>query len=522
MASPANDSDRQVERALNTHRRRFAVLCAIFVALTVSVVSTSVLAIISIDVGRAYVTGEGQYSKAQKSALIRLQQFVYTGDLARYGEFREFLKVPLGDRQAREALDRPVPDYAAARLGFLAGNIPAPDIFRMSLAYVYLKQWAPIARAADTWRKADECIAALLNLGETVRTEIGEKHNTDAAPALTREISTIDRQLTSLESEFGANIRDVEGLILRFAIESLVVASLVFLALGSLRIWQISFKTAETEIAIWRSNDELARAKSVAEKADRLKSSFLASMSHELRTPLNAVIGFSELMKNEVLGPIANEKYRDYAGDIHDAGSHLLSLINDILDLSRIEAGKLSLVLEPVPLGDLVSEVEALCRDRAKHGHVRLEPRLPKEDSTIIADRLRMRQILINLVTNAIKFSNPGEAVEIWAGRRDDGSFEISVRDTGIGMTPEGIEVALTPFGQVDHGLNRKYEGSGLGLPITMRLAEMHGAAFAVKSELNCGTTVSIVFPAERVQSAVGTAVETAKIEFAQFEPLRA
>jgi signal transduction histidine kinase len=238
-------------------------------------------------------------------------------------------------------------------------------------------------------------------------------------------------------------------------------------------------------------------AKESADTSNRLKSQFLANMSHELRTPLNAIIGFSQLIETEVFGP-GLPRYRDYATDIHGAGAHLLSLINDILDISRAEAGKLDLRLETVDLAGLIQECAHLMRGRAEEQNLRLTLEIASLPPLLI-DRLRVKQVLLNLLSNAIKFTPKGGVVTIEADRNAKGGVGICVRDTGIGIAPEMIPIAFEPFRQIDSYLSREYEGTGLGLSLVKTLIELHDGAVAMESTPKKGTSVFISFPASRV-----------------------
>src|SRR6185312_10945420 len=218
--------------------------------------------------------------------------------------------------------------------------------------------------------------------------------------------------------------------------------------------------------------------------------------SHELRTPLNAILGFSDILQSESFGPVGNPRYREYAQSIHASGAHLLGLINDILDLSRLDSGHLELVREPVDLAalaeDCIQDVSALAEREGIALACEVEPVL------VIADCRRLKQMLLNLMSNAVKFTPSGGRVTL-AARLDGGGFSIAVSDTGIGMATEHIPKALERFGQVDSSLSRKYEGTGLGLPLTKALAELHGATLAIESEPNAGTTVTIRFPSDAI-----------------------
>jgi len=230
--------------------------------------------------------------------------------------------------------------------------------------------------------------------------------------------------------------------------------------------------------------------------ANRAKSEFLANMSHELRTPLNAILGFSEIIKSEALGPADNTKYRDYAEDIHDSGQHLLEVINDILDLSKIEAGKEELQETKIEVSDLVQSVMTLVKTRAFNTGLEIEVDISGALSSFVADERKMKQILVNLLSNAIKFTEPGKKVALTVRYREDGGHDFQVADDGIGMAPEDIPTSLAEFGQVDSELARKYPGTGLGLPLTKALVELHGGMLEIQSSLGAGTTVTVHLPA--------------------------
>jgi signal transduction histidine kinase len=241
-------------------------------------------------------------------------------------------------------------------------------------------------------------------------------------------------------------------------------------------------------------------AKETAERSNRIKSEFLANMSHELRTPLNAIIGFSEIIGAEVFGP-GLPRYRDYASDINGAGKHLLSLINDILDISKAEAGKLDLHFEPIELEILLGECARLMRGRAAEKDLRIALVIASLPPLLI-DRLRTKQILLNLLSNAIKFTPEGGTVSIQAERDTAGRVVICVRDSGIGIAPETIPLVFEPFRQVDSTLSRKYEGTGLGLPLVKTLVELHDGEVTIESALGKGTSVFIFLPASRCMAA--------------------
>jgi signal transduction histidine kinase len=235
-----------------------------------------------------------------------------------------------------------------------------------------------------------------------------------------------------------------------------------------------------------------------SDRSNRAKSRFLANMSHELRTPLNAVIGFSEVIRDQTLGADAVVQYRDYAGHIHEAGEHLLRIINDVLDISKIEAGKLELHEGEVDVAEAVDAAVRFVRQAAAEGGLTIVTAVPDDLPMLLADELRVKQILLNLMSNAVKFTHPRGTVTIGAGPRAEG-MALWVRDTGIGMSSEEVVTAAEPFRQAEHALSRAHQGAGLGLSLVEGFARLHGGSMEIVSAPAQGTTVTVIFPAKRI-----------------------
>jgi two-component system cell cycle sensor histidine kinase PleC len=246
-----------------------------------------------------------------------------------------------------------------------------------------------------------------------------------------------------------------------------------------------------------RLNAQLVEAKQRAEEANQSKTEFLARVSHELRTPLNAIIGFSEMMSQGMFGPIEPPRYAAYVRDILVSGRHLLELVNDVLDLSKIEAGKMTLREAEIDLPLFVPQIIRLIEKTAAEKQLVLEVELAGELPKLVADQRAIRQMLLNLLSNAIKFTLPGGSVRLAIGVAD-GRLTVAVEDTGIGIAQENIAECFRPFDQVDNVLTRRFEGSGLGLAITKALIELHGGAIDLTSTVGVGTKVTLTFPRER------------------------
>ena len=317
-----------------------------------------------------------------------------------------------------------------------------------------------------------------------------------------------DREIATVELTYDiANLLD-ERHRTRLELVPYIVAFTAILALilwvALMRLVLLPMQRTDTQLNITAKelagrNLELRQALRHAEVANKAKTSLMSNMSHELRTPLNAIIGFSETMKDSIFGPMGNEQYEEYAEHIHSSGTHLLQLINDILDVSAIEEGKLELREGEINIVDTCEAAIRMIAPRARESDIALNGINKQDLPLLMADPLRLKQVFINLISNAVKFTPEHGSVLCDAFINDGGDMVITITDTGMGMDDEGIEKAMIKFGQVDGSLSRTHEGTGLGLPLTKGLVEMHGGTLKITSELGEGTKVTVRFPSERV-----------------------
>ncbi|HWD29210.1 MAG TPA: ATP-binding protein [Rhizomicrobium sp.] len=604
--------------AARTPWRGFALIAGLFVVLLAAALTTSWAAIEVVNETRAYATGEGRYSKAEKMAVLDLHRYADFRDAADYAAFKADLSVPLGDHAGRVALSGDPIDFDAARAGFLRGQNHPDDIAGLIRLYRRFSWWHPFAAAIADWRAADALIGGLIDEAAKLHARIAAGTLDDAARnAAIRRIDALDNRITDRENTFSTHMGEAARMATTLVVAGLGVSTVLLWAIGiffasrlfrgqvrldrqlaasearfrdyaevasdwywemntdnrivymSERIYDImdvapgavinfdgvkmirdsaadpahrdealkaiaerrpfraltlrfaahggdegfaaiagkprfaedgtflGYRGVGADITVQvRDAIALKEAKTRAEEANRAKSEFLANMSHELRTPLNAILGFSDIIRQRLFGTEAIDRYADYAADIHGSGAHLLGIINDILDLSKIEAGRAVLDERATTLDAVVKDATTFIGDRWKGVH--FEVTLPSPPVGIFVDDRKLTQILVNLLSNAFKFTPQGGTVALSAARTPEGGLGITVRDTGIGIAPEDIATVLSPFGQVESALSRTHHGTGLGLPLANSLAQMHGGTLSLQSTVGGGTTVTIILPAAR------------------------
>ncbi|MNK89715.1 Autoinducer 2 sensor kinase/phosphatase LuxQ [compost metagenome] len=473
---------------------------------------TLLFAMNTLSAVRTFVSGESAWSKAQKDAVISLHKYALTRNEVNYLAFQKALLVPRGDTIARRALEEVPVNRVRARQGFLQGDVHPEDIPGVILLITRFRNFHYVADAITIWRKGDDLTNQIAAYGEELHVLI-QQRVTDAelVPTLDR-IGDINDQLSKLESEFSQTLGKASRFIEKVLMLALLLVVLIVESTGLILIISLSRNLTtglrelnEAAYAVGhgqfdvhipvRSGDELGQlaeglnkmaadledsigTRRQAEQANKLKSLFLANMSHEIRTPLAAIIGFSDILKD----PLVPEKERlQFADIIHRTSENLTRIINDILDLSKVEAGHLDIQKSIFSLALFLDDIRAVATMKANDKGLKIEfKKIGEVPDLIYTDELRLRQVLTNILGNAVKFTERGSVLMTYEVRDENLIFTIT--DTGMGIAAEKIPLLFQPFSQVDSSVSRKYEGTGLGLLLSRRLAEKLGGNVILKS----------------------------------------
>jgi signal transduction histidine kinase len=484
---------------------------------------------------RSYVNGEALWSKAQKNAVNNLERYARGGNELYYRRFLENVKVPLGDHRARLGLEKSDLDLDSAREGFLAGGNHPEDILPMVNFYKRFHSMAHFARALEAWREADAKLFELVRLGAELhqRMTINPSRSKTESSTLLEQISDLNLQLTDLENEFSMRLGEASRWVERILIVLLLCAVFTIegagifltsslgrnLSSGLNELLSATVKVGRGDfnhIVPIRSNDELGKLaaglnvmtaslrqqvneRAQAQQASQAKTLFLANMSHEIRTPLNAILGFSELLQDP---DISNEEKRQYFDIVKRTGANLTTLISDILDISKIESEQLDIEKSVFSIAQLLTDLKMVLRLRFGEKGIQLNvTQRGTVAEFILSDSLRLRQILVNMIGNAIKFTERGSVHVVYEVL--EGQLVFTVKDTGVGISAEQVHLLFKPFSQGDHSARKRYGGTGLGLIISQRLAQLLGGSVELKqSSVDIGSTFEIRIDYQPVDKA--------------------
>lgn len=484
---------------------------------------------------RAFVSGEALWSKAQKTAVLSLHKYAKTGERDHYLAYLDALQVPLGDRQARMELEKESPDMEVIYQGFVRGRIDEEDIPGLVKLVQRFSEVPQLRRALDIWAEGDRLLRLLTEEGSALHAAVGRGASQAELNAILARVDALDTELTEVEANFSYALGDASRWMERWLLIVLMVAVALFgfggvyLTFSFLRNLRRDLQELEdTTVSIGqgdfsrrvpvRSEDDVGRLgvalnrmaeqlefsvgeQKQAEKASEIKSQFLANMSHEIRTPLGAMLGFAELLRDRGLSPSEREAYIEI---ILRTGNNLSKVLNDVLDISKVEAGQMDVELVPCALMDILHEIRELmilkCASKGLRLELELAPNLPTRIKT---DPYRLKQILINLISNSIKFTDHGK-VRLSA-RLEGFDLLFSVADSGIGLTNAERGRLFQPFSQTNTAMNRKYEGTGLGLILSKRLANlMSGDVYLESSIPGQGSVFVARIPAHLPEFQIG------------------
>jgi signal transduction histidine kinase len=480
-----------------------------FVIVAIVLVAMSVFFMDVLSAARAYVGGESLWSKGQKQAVQALERYAHSGAESAWLNYQQAIAVPLGDRVAREEMEKPTFDAHVARRGLLAGANHEDDIDGMIRLFRWFRRVSFIDEAIRTWAEGDELIAQLTNSADQLRAAVRAGAPPAALASLLQRIDDLDRRLTPLEVRFSATLGEATRKTLQLLTALMVGMAVLLTVLGGLVARGVAARGVRIEAQLLASEERLREANEqleqrVAERTrelreanerlmelDRMKSQFLATMSHELRTPLNSILGFTSLMRDGLAGPLTPEQQRQL-GFVHGSGEHLLALINDLLDLSRIESGRMDVTVAPFDFAAVAAEVGHNLKPLAEQKGLALEIEVPRP-LMVVGDRRKCYQVLLNLANNAVKFTERG-AVRIDA-QAQGGKLTASVSDTGIGIRPEQQRLLFEAFRQLDGTPRRLYEGTGLGLHLCRKLLDLMAGEIRVESEFRTGSRFSFTVP---------------------------
>lgn len=486
--------------------KKLYLLVGIMMLLIAAELFTLLFAMNTLSAVRAFVSGEGLWSKAQKAAVLNLQNYARTFNGSYYEEFHRNLEVPFGDHIARLELEKPEPNYDVIFEGFEKGQIHRDDIPQIIKLFERFKNYAYLKEAISIWRKGDDLILSLMEEGQNLHGIISSyNQDPNEINAAISRINDIDAQLTSLENNFsytlGAGSRWLENILMIvlvlavLTIESTGLLCTYFfsrnlsMGLKDLNTLALNVTSGNYDHTIKvRSQDEIGQLaenfnkmtatikqnvgeREQAENANRIKSLFLANMSHEIRTPLGAILGFTELLRDP---HITNEERQQYIDIIQKTGSSLTKIINDILDISKVEAGRITIEKTTFSLKALIQEVKSIAELRCNEKGISLSfEKIGDIPANVYTDPDRLRQVIMNVLNNAVKFTDNGEIkVKIY---QELSKLVFVVTDTGVGIPKDQQHDLFKAFHQADGSSTKKYQGTGLGLALSKRLAQMLG-----------------------------------------------